>query len=558
MIKSIASEERKLETVQSFIKERKIPTFFAIVQWLVTTMLQTDRLFFTYEEDNYVLYTVKILYLFLLLAAWNYAAYVILNYKNIRIRRGVRIFTIYFTIMLVILLFVWPGTWSWDDFWLCDSFQTYRLNGWQHIITEYYQMTLLQVLPFWGGIILLQNIIISVIVASVVTRVEMVFLDGFCVSNIVADYAIKLFPFLLPPIVCFQMSGYRSGLYVYLELLLVVELIAAINKNEIITAKWTGLVSLLTVIVACWRSEAIFYLLVTPLMILLVKKRKAVRLFLFSGVIIAISFFIISQEQKSVISNSGNGRNYEVVSTLMPGIEAIRVAETSEENLVSQIERVLNVDVIYENPKMNGEQLYWAGNLVKTGYSDYEYTCYMKSIIKLCLNHIDVVLCERINNALSIMRIKNINTQIHVVDGAATIYEPCNGIYQALKDEKWIIKNAAFKNVRRKIILLAGQKRIDGSLMWLNVLVWNSFIPVVVMIIAWFRLLVCRRIKQLFVYSFAMIKIPIIVATAPSSYFLYFLSAYMIGWAILAFWCLDVYKNIKNKRKYEYQNTGNI
>lgn len=92
---------------------------------------------------------------------------------------------------------------------------------------------LLQILPFPGGIIFLQNTIISLCVAFSVVKIEKVF--GIpAISNPVLDIVIKLLPFLLPPILMYQFSGYRMGIYVYLELVMLVILIG-LNKTK---SKW--------------------------------------------------------------------------------------------------------------------------------------------------------------------------------------------------------------------------------------------------------------------------------------------------------------------------------
>ncbi len=200
------------------VRENKIPLTIAIIQWFITTILQLDRLFFTYVHENKYFMATKALYLIFLAVVWCFFFDVHKKIKaeNENYKRGIFIFKFYLCIMMVLLLILWPGTWAWDD--LNTLIAIARYEGWmpwQHTITGIYQDVMLQILPFPGGIILLQNIIISVCVAFAVTKLEMVFeikrmrwsfVDGF----------VKVLPFLMPPVLIFVIEFTDLGeIYVY-------------------------------------------------------------------------------------------------------------------------------------------------------------------------------------------------------------------------------------------------------------------------------------------------------------------------------------------------------
>lgn len=78
--------------------------------------------------------------------------YIVLNYKSSKkIRRGVYIFIEYLIIIGLLLIIIWPGTWSWDDLDVAVQYKNYVGYGWHHILTELLQMTFLQLLPIFGG-----------------------------------------------------------------------------------------------------------------------------------------------------------------------------------------------------------------------------------------------------------------------------------------------------------------------------------------------------------------------------------------------------------------------
>lgn len=251
----------------------KKPILIAAIQWFVTTLLQVDRLFFTYEHETKYLLVVKLCYFGFLAITWYFIfeARKKLKASNQVWKRGFFIFKVYFLLMMFFLLIVWPGTWAWDDLNTLNKISTYEgWNPWQHILTGIYQDILLQILPFPGGIILLQNVIISVCVAFVVTKLESSF-DIGRLRNPVIDSMVKLFPFFTPPLLLYQFSGYRMGMYVYLELVVLVMLICA--WKEPVTWSWTQLLlfSALSVIIASWRTESFFYVPGIGLLVLFVK-----------------------------------------------------------------------------------------------------------------------------------------------------------------------------------------------------------------------------------------------------------------------------------------------
>ena len=179
--------------------------------------------------------------------------------KNQMYLRGGQFFLVYFSCTMLLLIILWPGTWAWDDLVTLRNIQHYNsFNPWQHILTGLYQDIMLQILPFPGGIILLQNVWISLIVAFSITKIESAF-HIRRLKNWILDILLKLIPFFLPPILMYQFSGYRIGLYIYLELAMLVVLVCGAKDKREWKWKYVLLLAFLTVIVAAWRTESIFY-----------------------------------------------------------------------------------------------------------------------------------------------------------------------------------------------------------------------------------------------------------------------------------------------------------
>lgn len=134
--------------------ENKKPILIALIQWLLSTVLQIDRLFFTYYRLSKYMLATKALYLISLLIVWCFIFEARKNIKNgdFAWKRGFFVFKVYFSVMMLLLLVLWPGTWAWDDLGTLSAISYYEgWNAWQHVLTGVYQDVLLQILPFPGG-----------------------------------------------------------------------------------------------------------------------------------------------------------------------------------------------------------------------------------------------------------------------------------------------------------------------------------------------------------------------------------------------------------------------
>ena len=52
-----------MEIIKNILNKNRTPLFIAVVIWFTTTVLQIDRAFFVYDNENKILVVVKILYL---------------------------------------------------------------------------------------------------------------------------------------------------------------------------------------------------------------------------------------------------------------------------------------------------------------------------------------------------------------------------------------------------------------------------------------------------------------------------------------------------------------
>lgn len=513
-----------------------LPLSLAAVQWLVTTLLHTDRAFFTYDHVTPWMVATKVLYLLFLAVTWSF---LFASVRNIRAgkpawRRGGLIAGCYFAVMLVFLLLMWPGTWSWDDLFTLEKISTYQsFDPWQHIITGAYQSVLLQILPFPGGVILLQNAIISVCVAFLVTKLEASF-PLRTLPNKALDIFVKVLPFLLPPVLIYQFSGYRLGLYIYLELVLLVMLLCAWKDKEEWSVSYLLLFVFLAVIVSLWRTESFLYLILVLVMIpcikrdVLPKAKKAVCLAL-----VVIGFLGIYKVQSVSLGQD----NYQLMSVMRPVCEVVRHADpTTDAEELSVIDQVLNVDEIIANPNIDGEQMFWRENTVRDSYTQEDYSNLLKSFVSLSKKYPGVVLRER--TALFVRGSGLTGNPVTCSPYAAAAYDPDTTIEAAVETQSkhWIGNRPISRSVRKNTINALSCRKPNGTFMQKPYrVVWNAIIPEVILLAAWVVCIVKKKWWPFGILTAVLLKLPIIFLTEPSGWFMYVLSFYLLGYTLLVY-----------------------
>ena len=147
------------------------------------------------------------------------------------------------------------------------------------------------------------------------------------VSNRFFDTLIKLVPFLFPPVLVYQFSGYRIGLYIFLEVLFFVIMITAWKRKEILSAEKLFIFVCLSIIVSTWRTESFIYLPVAALFIFMQKSESRKR-----GLAAIVLLFMGAWGVTTLQSNAMHGsENYKIMSTIRQGTELVRHADQEKD-----------------------------------------------------------------------------------------------------------------------------------------------------------------------------------------------------------------------------------
>ncbi len=531
--------------VKEYAIKYRIPFIVALIQWFLTTLFQLDRKFFVYEEETKYFLIVKVAYFIFLIVTWCFVFHVYKEYKahNDKYRRGAQVFVVYFIVMLVFLLILWPGTWSWDDIEILMGIRNYSsFVPWHHILSSCYQALVLQMFPFPGGVILVQNVIIAVCVAYTVTNLESdLKIKKF--SNQVLDMGIKLLPFFLPPVLLYQFSGYRMGIYVYLELVMLIMLICGEQDRDEWSWEKTVLFGFLVILVASWRTESLFYVFSVPiLLVALSKKLLPARKKMFCMLFIFTGFMCINIFQNRELGNS----NYEVISLMGPYAAVVRVADYEEDaECLDAIDKVANIELIYNNPDMDGESLYWGAHAYRDDYNSEDLNRSIVALIKLSIKYPRAVITERWNLLIEALGITGTLYRISWQSSILFDQDDSSSHDETFKENGWL---PIFKKGRKALINILSCNKISGEQIGvMRRLVWNALIPITILVYAWLHLMINKKWFLLGVCTSVVIRIPIVILTEPSGWLMYFLPFYFLGYVYLIYRILFVVSRSKEK-----------
>ncbi len=524
---------RKVENMERF-KKALFPCCMAIIQWLINLCFSIDKVFFQYSGIPYRWMVIKITYLILLVLLWKF----ILNFvyeirkggKNHQ--RGLVIFGVYFCFLMIVMIIVWPGIWSWDDIRTLLEIREYSsFFAWQHVLTGFYQDIFLQLIPAPVGIIILQNAVIAMIVAFFVVTMETKMGVGI-LSNKIFDIIIKLIPFMLPPVLAYQFSGYRMGLYVYCEMLVITALIRLCTDESPWSLSFIVLFCTISSIVTVWRTESFIYVLIIPFMILFSKnvfmsnRKKAFVIFLFFA-----EFVLLNSWQKKELGDN----NYQIVSILRPCVVLVRMADTEKNSVeVKNLERVISVKTVLDNPQVNGEDLYWKYGVVNSVYSKDDYNAFLGAFLSLAAKYPEVVINER--KALAKQSLGISFSNVTNIPESATLYEKGNIFADVAFGDKRFGEYPIWPKLRKRFIYLLGCRTSTGELVGpVFRIIWNVTIPIWILIYAGCKLITKKKWMYLLIWGAIVFRIPIVLLTQPAGWIMYLLPFYFLGYIYLIY-----------------------
>ena len=203
----------------------------------------------------------------------------------------------------------------------------------------------------------------------------------------------------------------------------------------------------------------------------------------------------------------------------------------------------------YNNPQLNGEDLYWHSDCVRNrnadpndDYTKEDYNAYLKAFIKLSTKYTSVVVSERWNLFIKASGITGSSTEN--VTLAAELFDDDNqnSVVPVILNNHWIAFKPVFKNIRKAVIYLFGGRDTEGiEIRWIKMLMWNAIIPIVFLLFIWIHLVTKKNWYPWIAGSFVLSKLIIIILTEPTGWWMYLLTYYLIGNVVFIFGLWKIY-----------------
>lgn len=458
-------------------------------------------------------------------------------------------FLVVFIIYLIIFFLVFPGTWSLDDIMTISRLKTYNFDFWQHFLTSYYQAILLTIFPSPVFIILFNNFIIAIIVSYFITLCTNLYNNNF--KNSIVYKLLKFLPFFIPPVIFYQMSGFRMGLYVYLDFLCIFLLFLILDKKIKNNVIFVLFYALLTAIVSVWRTESFVYVYIINIIFIILYFKNKNSLFKKSCllyIILSFSlFFILSFIQtKGLKSNS-----YNVTSLYNTVTELVKNADDNDITELKALEKVFNIEEIYRHRDLQGQTINYLYSLEKNNYTKEDYYSALFSIVTLSLKHPKAIILERLNQIKRcIIDAEEFNWKC---DDTRTLFDTNN---QKIPAKTWKDMNLLFggplnNDIRAKVINLLCLH--NGKFLKIKLFAYNGIIPLILLLFCFMTSIVLKHYNLAVALLPLLFKLPLIIITAPSQYLMYYLSYVLIGYIVFVYYIFYIFKIFVNKN-YNLKN----
>lgn len=528
---------------QKFINGQlnKTCVIIALIHWLLSFFC--DRLIFDYVTWDFENLTqsiktamtigAKAVFLLVLLLVWQGIWYFVKKAD----RRYVRNTLIYFVINLAVLLLVWPGIWRMDEFGILNSATLLLPVFWQNYLTSLFYVFSLMLIPAPAGIVIVQCACISLLAGYVITWFE----KGFGRLGL-----LSFIPFLFFPVLDSNLYPMRMSLYAFLELSLVILLFETRQQSEKLTK-----CILLAAVVTVWRTEAVYYFVFFPLLLIILLAKKLDKKKLVRSVCGYLVLTLILFVPQTLGNRLTSGSQYDLTSVVLPLVDLVRredeVNPDSEE--LKKIDAVVSVDAAIEGARegKNGISLFWTNpDFVRTDYTSSQYSQFKSAYYQLILKHPGVFLKERFTCFMQSEDLLENTTELFDKEGNAN-YDTFRG---------YPLTKPVNKELRSRVICLLEwrhypsytDKKAGYSL------IYSPILPIILLLLCWAGCLVRKKWPVFFILSLPLIKLPLILLTAPSRLFMYYYSLYLIGYVLFFYIIIRLMGPVLKTVRYAKRN----
>lgn len=513
-----------------------IESIVAVVWCLVT--LATDRLFFRYTGLSAALVVYKLFFVglaFLLIHG-------LVSLAG-KLRAGdafagcwLRCTLPYLAVSLVVLALVWPGCWGSDDLTILAAARTLEPVAWQHFLTSGAFILSLMFLPLPGGIVLIQDLLISAAVGCFAAAARTLVRRRVARPVPAGWFVLVYLPFLLPPVLLHNQQPFRTTWSAWCELFTVFLAVWWSLDRRPVSGKKLAAFTVLGILTAAWRSESIYYLAALPVLLAVLAFQKRIRpaAALVSAVCVVAGALACNAYNNALLQEPWL---YQRVALCYQTAALVQDADpVADAEALAQVDHVFDVQACRDNPTLHGAALRSVVCRDVTNLTVEDWNICKKGIIRLALKYPGSLLRERLGIFKdTIWQNADGSNQKLIFASTVLVYD---GTPETMSDEQrdFLENSLAVQPLNRTlredfIMALSYDTAFLGGL---PAATWWMLPPLVLLGAAVLVLLLCRRWMLFLAAGALFARVPLVFLTAPDTYFMYYLSPYMAGWAVTA------------------------
>ena len=247
----------------------------------------------------------------------------------------------------------------------------------------------------------------------------------------------------------------------------------------------------------------------------------------------------------------GNPYVYSISSTMRPAVVLLKKADSQRDKKeIEALEKIIDESYVREHPEANGEIVFGQTQIALRDISSNDYNDYMRALFKLAIRYPGTFLGERFSVFSDAMGIDGAVAQVTNVQHAAHLMDDSypNDQLDFLRNSRWVLTRPRFSDLRKSFILTLGQQDDTGKTKILYFVLWNGFIPLIVLVGTFGIKLIKRRWVESVLIGMLLIKAGIVILAEPSPWIMYFLPQYLIGYVVLSFYIVKVLSHRKQER----------
>lgn len=442
-------------------------------------------------------------------------------------RRWLSYFLIYFGIMLVFFVILYPGHWVGDEFNILQSVKIFEPFAWQHYFTNIFYTYCLFTIPTGPAIVFFQITIISIIVGYLSARIR-----GLSTSK----YAplVVMLVFLLPPVVINNFYPLRLTLYSYLSVLLLFELLRLHRKKYVVRSPNTYIVfiSFIIMLLSFWRTEGIVYIFFLPYIGYRLKllKISGIRPLQMLSIFISCSILFVGFFITKVTSSS----RYEITAFANPLSQMLQhpLSGSKTADKLAIIDKVISINMLKDHASENEIPAFWLpGGVRESTYAEY-LPAAKKAFIYIALHNPRLFMEAKVKTFVS-------------ANGWTPTQPLTEGLldlntYAIPKDQTTVdtfhksnIASGTISKPLKRFVTRVLLFQRNSRMHWLGYPFWSILLPMIILC----GLTVYRLHKRdFFIASLSVILLIIaalIFLSAPANYFMYYLPMYLNAYFML-------------------------